>query len=217
MDAKELARYLKRVGACPEAVEWSKGKTLAEAWTQCERADWMLWLAAKRMPRKRVVLAACACARTALKRIPVGEERPAKAIETAERWARGEATITEVRAAYAAAAAAYAAYAAAADAAYAAADAADAAYAAADAAYAYAYAADAAAAAAAYAAYAAAAAAAAYAAYAAADADAAAAYAVADAAAAAAYAYAAARTKVLREMADLVREQISAADIEAGA
>ncbi len=63
------------------------------------------------------VLAACACARTSLRYVPVGETRPLVAIETAERWARGEATLEEVRvakraAAYAAnAAASYASHA----------------------------------------------------------------------------------------------------------
>jgi hypothetical protein len=102
--------------------------------------------------REKVVLAACACAELALKYVPAGEERPKQAIETARKWARGEATLQEVNAAnaaayadaayaaasaaYAAANAAYAAYAAyaaasaASDAAYAAASDADAAYAA---------------------------------------------------------------------------------------
>jgi hypothetical protein len=109
----------------------------------------MLWLAAKAgVERKIVVLAACAVARTALKHVKPGELRPLKAIETAEAWTRGEATLEEVRRAAAAAnAAAYAAaanaaaYAAANAAAYAAANAANAANAADYAAYAAAYAA----------------------------------------------------------------------------
>jgi hypothetical protein len=109
----------------------------------------MLWICAKAgVDRKLVVFAACQCARLALKHVPKGEERPLKAIKTAEKWCKGKASIEEVRAAYAAA---YAA----ADAAYAAYAAADAADAAADAAYAAAYAAYAAAYAAADAAYAA--------------------------------------------------------------
>jgi hypothetical protein len=109
----------------------------------------MLWFAAKNADRKIVILAACACARTALKYVPEGEARPRIAIETAEAWARGEATLGQVSAAAHAAHAAYAAYAAdaaayaAAYAAYAADAAAYAAYAADAAAYA-AYAADAA-------------------------------------------------------------------------
>ena len=183
-----LPDYLRSLGACPEAREWAAGySTLAEAWTACERADWLLWYAGRHddVDRRLLVRAACACARTVLPYVPVGEDRPRLAIEMAERWCDGRATIVEVRtAAYAAAKAANAAANAAADAAYAAADAAaanaanaaaNAANAAADAAYAAAYAAtadavaaDAAYAAAAYAAYAADAsyAAAAYAAYA---------------------------------------------------
>jgi hypothetical protein len=170
-------RLLKRLGACEDAVKFLKQhESLAEAWAGCERGDWMLWLIGKLSgesgsdERKRLVLAACECARLALPFVQKGETRPLTAIETAEKWARGEEGITleQVRAAadaaYAAHAAAYAAYAAAdAAAAATAADAAYAAYAAADAAYAAADAADAAYAAAAYAA-------AAYAAYAAASA-----------------------------------------------
>jgi hypothetical protein len=166
----------------------------------------MLWLAARTGVRRQdLVLAACACARLALPYVAVGEPRPLRAIETAERWARGEgASLVDVRTA------AYAARAAAADAAYAADAAADAAAyaadAAADAAYAAIFAARAAAADAAYAADAAADAAA-YAADAAADA--------AYAAAADADAADAAGAKVLRECAGLVRARIPWATVAA--
>jgi len=114
------------LGACPEAVTWAKGyATPAAAWKVCQRGDWMLWLAGKLSGepgsdgRKPLVLAACACARLALKHVAQGEIRPRVAIETAERWARGVegVTLNDVRkaayaAAYAANAAAYAAYAA---------------------------------------------------------------------------------------------------------
>jgi hypothetical protein len=119
--------------------------SLDAAWSACDRGDWMLWLlgrvsgAPESEDRKRLVLCACACARTALPFVRSGEERPLRCIETAERWARGEATIGEVREARRAAAAAAAAAAYAADAA----DAADAAAYAAAAAAAAAYAADA--------------------------------------------------------------------------
>ena len=205
-----LPDYLGSLGACTEAREWAAGySTLAEAWTACERADWLLWYAGKRgVDRKILVRAACACARTALPHVPPGEDRPRLAIELAEAWCNGRATIVEVRtAANAAANAAYDAYDA------------NAAYAAAYAATAYAAAADAAAnaayAAAANAAYAAAAAADAAPYAAAADA---AAYAAAYAAANAAYAAAAAaadadadadaRSKAHLEMCVLVRALI---------
>ena len=131
---------LKALRPCGEAVAWleSTGLSGQAAWEACERADWMLWLASKcQIDRLVLVRAACACARTALAYVTKGEDRPRIAIETAERWCDGRATIDDVRAHAAAAADAAAAAHAAAAAAAAAADAADAA--AADAAHAAAY------------------------------------------------------------------------------
>ena len=181
---------LKKLYACSDAIAWAKDyKTFQEAWDKCERADWMLWIAGKMIgkngcsTRKEVVLVACKCARTALKYLPKDEKRPLKCIQIVEKWARGEATISEVRKARRAATA-YAADAATA------ADAADAAYAAAAAtAYAAAAAATTDAADAAYAAYAADAAYAAYAADAAATAD-------------------ATKIKTLKKLANIVRKHL---------
>ena len=159
MTADQLQTLLGELDACPPAVEWCKGKTLAQAWRSSKRANDMLWFAGKMADkpgwwtRKQVVLAACACAEMAKKHWRK-EDAPVlqKAIGTARAWCRGKATLEAVRiaayaaanaaanaAAYAANAAAYSAYAAAYSA-YAAANAA--AYAAANAAaYAAAYAA----------------------------------------------------------------------------
>jgi hypothetical protein len=121
MNNQQLVAFLKKNLACRPALEWLQARTLAEAWEQSERGDWLLWLAAKAgVDRRRLVMAACACARLALVHVPPGEERPRVAIETAEAWCRGEATIEQVRKASRnadAAHAAAAAYAAAADAA----------------------------------------------------------------------------------------------------
>ena len=185
---------LRTLSACSEAVEWASTQpSLRAAWEACERADWMLWLAGRvattKARRKLVVLASCACARTALRHVPMVESRPLRAIETTERWCRGEATLEDVMLARSAAAAsayasAYAAYASA--------------YAAAASAYASASAAAASAYASAASAYASAAAAwAAYASYAAAYND------------AAAYnAGIVARASTLKQCATLVRERI---------
>ena len=136
-----LNQLLSRHHACAEAREWAKGyPDLAAAWAVCPRADWMLWLAARGIGKpgsaahRRLVLAACACARHALPRVKPGEARPLAAIEIAERWARREkgVTIDQVRTASAASAAASDASDAASDAA----SAASAAAAASDAAYA---------------------------------------------------------------------------------
>ena len=147
-----------KIGACSESLKWANQyDSLKDAWAVCERGDWMLWLLGKlsgapeTKSRKKLVLTSCQCARLSLKYVKEGENRPFKAIETAEKWARGEAGITLYDVGHAADAAYAADSAAAADAAYAAAAAAYAADAA-DASYA-ATAAYAAAAAAAYAAY----------------------------------------------------------------
>jgi len=125
--------------ACVEAVRFAEGyESFKAAWDACPRGDWLLWwisktIAAKQGPeRRRLVRVACQCARLALLYVQASETRPLRAIETAERWANGDESVTlaEVRAAYdaaadaaaaAASAASYAAYVAAAYAAYAAA------------------------------------------------------------------------------------------------
>jgi hypothetical protein len=124
LNPTEFQSLLSDLGACQEAVIWAKGKSLAQTWRTCERGDWLLWLCGKMVDkpgwstRAQLVLAACSCAETSLKYVPSGEDRPRAAIETARKWARGKATIEEVRRAAAAANAADAADAAA-DAAYA--------------------------------------------------------------------------------------------------
>ena len=95
-------KWLTDLCACPEAVAWARAQkgTRQQAWNRCNRADWMLWLAARlcgergSKQHRAVVLAACACARTALPHVPAGESRPLAAIELAERWARGDDTVT---------------------------------------------------------------------------------------------------------------------------
>ena len=80
-----------------------EGKNLREMWETCERGDWLLWFAAHMIGKngwpthQQVVLASCQCARVAIKHVKSGETRPLKAIETAEAWARGEATQEQVR------------------------------------------------------------------------------------------------------------------------
>jgi len=130
---KKHIEYLKKLNACTEAVIWAKQfNTTQEAWDNCERGDWMLWLLGKQSgkpgtkSRKKLVLTACKCARLSLKCVPESEKRPIEAIQTAERYAKGVkgVSLQDVRKAACAAddaavyvaavyAAAYAAYAAA--------------------------------------------------------------------------------------------------------
>jgi hypothetical protein len=118
---------LTRLLACNDAVAWAKGyDSLDAAWAACERGDWMLWLADRVSGepgsplRRKLVLAACDCAELSLpifeKKSP-GDKRPRTAIETARRYANGEAGVTLEDVANAADAAAYAAAEAAVDAA----------------------------------------------------------------------------------------------------
>jgi hypothetical protein len=98
MDNQSLVEFLKKNHACRESLKWLEGRDLTQAWAECERGDWLLWLAATAgIDRKRLVMAACACARLALVHVRAGEEIPRITIETTEAWCRGGATIDELR------------------------------------------------------------------------------------------------------------------------
>ena len=103
---------LRWLDACEAGIEWAATQPDAEtAWRTCTRGDWMMWLIGRRRceretPEHRALAAiACECARLALPHVPPGEMRPLRAIEAAERYARGEAISREelLDAAYAAA------------------------------------------------------------------------------------------------------------------
>ena len=93
-----MKTLLTKLKACKPALDWVGDKTIEQAWNECQRGDWLLWLAAKLdIDRKILVYAASQCARTSLQYVPIDEKRPLIAIETAERWTRGEATLEEVK------------------------------------------------------------------------------------------------------------------------
>ncbi len=126
----KLQTLLKKQIACPRAINWVGDRNLETAWRECERADWMLWLCGRMQgtdgwsTRQEIVLTACNCAESVLeifeKKYPHDKD-PRNAIATARAWAKGKASIEEVRSASFAAsssgdtaactAAAYAAYA----------------------------------------------------------------------------------------------------------
>jgi hypothetical protein len=126
---------LQRLFACYDAKEWvatQKSPTLA--WQNCERGDWMLWLARKlKVDDKKLTMAKAMCAKQVEHLMK--DQRSKDALQACFDYVNGKITREELNYAYAAAADAAAA-AAAADAAAdaAAAAAADAAAAAADAA-----------------------------------------------------------------------------------
>ena len=128
--SESLLDLLLRLDACGDARTWAVTQPdLRTAWTVCQRVDWMLWLAARLLPRQIVTLAACDCAETTVHLIPDGVQQAAAllALHIAREWAEGREELETVRAA---AAAAYSAAAAsfADDATHAAASAASAAY-----------------------------------------------------------------------------------------
>jgi len=105
---KTFKDKLEEMNACPEAIDWVGDKTLKQAWDQCERGDWMMWLAKR-------------CAARLVEHL-MTHERSLKALDVADGFSKGKATEHNLKEAAAAAYhAAYAAY----DAAYDAGDAYD--------------------------------------------------------------------------------------------
>jgi hypothetical protein len=99
-DLSDVLRQMRKHGAILAWVVARRNRTLDDLWAECQHGYWMLWLAScLGVDRRLTVLAACDCAESVLSYIPAGEERPRRAIESARRWARGEATVDEVRAA----------------------------------------------------------------------------------------------------------------------
>jgi hypothetical protein len=47
LSSEELRTVLSNLGACQEAKDWCEGKTSNQAWEQCQRGDWMIWVEGK--------------------------------------------------------------------------------------------------------------------------------------------------------------------------
>ncbi len=95
MTAPDLRIILDKdhLDACADAQEWAEDHdgTVSEAYDQCPRGDWLLWLAVRlSVDRRLVVKAACDCASLALHHVHEDEERPGLALDLAERWANGD-------------------------------------------------------------------------------------------------------------------------------
>ncbi len=112
--AKNHRVLLIKLEACNSAVDWYNDRPSDQAWQDCPRGDWMLWIATRLgVDHKLLVAAVCDCIDTILHHVPDDELRPRQAIETVRRWIKGEASLNEVRAASDAAsnaATSYAAY-----------------------------------------------------------------------------------------------------------
>jgi len=86
----ELKKYLKGSGACAGALRWVGDRTLQQAWDECNRFDWMLWLYRRNNPNKIkcvkiAIYAAKLCVEDYKNKYPE-DKRPEAAIAAAEKW-----------------------------------------------------------------------------------------------------------------------------------
>jgi hypothetical protein len=97
---------LLKLNACTEAQEWAENKSWEEIYNTCHRGDWLLWLFKKTNPNdlQLLTLAKGHCANTV--RHLMTAERSIAGVDTAIAFGEGKATIEELSAAYAYAAAA---------------------------------------------------------------------------------------------------------------
>ena len=115
---------LEKLSPCKEAIDFCRQfKTYKEAWQNCERGDWMLWLAARlKIDERKLFLARGKCAETVIHLMK--DQRSKDAIKAVIDYGNGlineEQLISAADAAFSAAYAAYAASSAASAAAYAA-------------------------------------------------------------------------------------------------
>lgn len=92
LTADEFQKYLKEVGACSDAIEWAKGKSLFESWLKCERSEWMLWYYGRNKPVKKIcveisIFTARLCMDNYESLFP-NDDRPRMAIESAEKYVK---------------------------------------------------------------------------------------------------------------------------------
>lgn len=100
MNATCFENLLNDIEACDESKGLSKGKSLAECWTKCHRGDWLLLLCSRMIGRPgwpslpALIIACAACAETSLRL----DDLPHRvALDTARRWAKGEASTQDVK------------------------------------------------------------------------------------------------------------------------
>jgi hypothetical protein len=102
-----MKELLIKLNACDEAIEWAGDRTIEEIVKDCDRGDWLLWLAKKiDIELQPLTLAKGHCANTV--RHLMKNETSIKAVDMAIAFGEGRATMEELNnAANAAADAAY--------------------------------------------------------------------------------------------------------------
>ena len=87
---------LEKLSACSDAIEWVKTQIDPEAaWDNCERGDWMLWIAKKLdIDDRLLTLAKATCANQV--RHLMTDQRSIDALDACFRYAKGEITREEL-------------------------------------------------------------------------------------------------------------------------
>ena len=94
---KTFDELLIELGACKSFIKWAENRTTDEQIVKdCPRGHWLLWLASKiDLPIRKLTLAKALCAKTVIHLMK--DERSIKAVETAERFGRGECDSFELK------------------------------------------------------------------------------------------------------------------------
>jgi len=84
----QFKEFLESIDACEPALEWVGDRTAEQAWAECERADWLMWLAYEvgesvHKPQVRIALG---CARLT----PPTHPLLRASLNDVERWLAGE-------------------------------------------------------------------------------------------------------------------------------
>jgi hypothetical protein len=94
---KQFKQYLTNINACSPALEWVGDRDLSTAWAQCQRGDWMLWIASRAgVDLRTMTRAKVECAK--LVEHLLTDPRSIEALHVAERFADGDATKDDLRA-----------------------------------------------------------------------------------------------------------------------
>lgn len=55
MNAEQFAEKLNQLNACNDARAWAAEKTLSQAWQECQKPEWMLWLLGRSTANKTAI------------------------------------------------------------------------------------------------------------------------------------------------------------------
>lgn len=102
---KKLLSWLHKNNACKLSILWVQDnniQTLEEAWSACDRGDWLFWMARKLgIDLRKMALCAALCAHTVVQHMK--DPRSREAVRVAFLWSRGKATFEQVGTTWAAA------------------------------------------------------------------------------------------------------------------